>query len=247
MQVWTRLVETNPLNLQRGNIVFFNAEDLISESESVKFTGHAAWRDKQILGVVLAVPNVRHGAFGTAHRRISGNEMMYRVKVIRYVTAEYAKFPDALELRGIGGGIPAGGGGVRVLSSSVEGAVGPDGEGKKAMLTEEKQRAWKLDKQIDMLEQEKIEAQKEHGSSEGSDTVDKDEDNFAQVSKRSGERSEPHQTKLFLTRGFGAVAQPLASGTTWGNNPRSPTEELRYPRWGAKNGISIRWPKLACH
>jgi len=161
---------------ERGNVVFFSAEDLISEVERIKVGGHAAWRPKQLLGVVLAVPNVRHGAFGTAHRRISGNEIMYRVKVIRYVTAEYEKFPDSLELRGIGGGIPAGGG-VKVIDSSVDN-VDEDGAVKKATLTEEKQRAFKLDKQIELLEKEKKDAQKKFG--EEGNSGDDDETNFAQ-------------------------------------------------------------------
>ena len=87
----------------KGDVVVFLADEFVSEVENEK-KGHAMWRGKQLLGIVLAVPNSRHGAFGTAHRRIAGNEMMYRVKVVRYVTGEYAKYPDRVETRGLGGG-----------------------------------------------------------------------------------------------------------------------------------------------
>ena len=68
-------------NFRRWDVVIAGAEDVVSERVSGE--GHAAWRGKEMVGCVMAVPNERHGAFGTASRRIAGNEMMYRVTIIR--------------------------------------------------------------------------------------------------------------------------------------------------------------------
>ncbi|GMH94133.1 hypothetical protein TrST_g4019 [Triparma strigata] len=145
----------------KGDVCVFTADDFISERENDK-SGHAMWRGKQLLGIIMAVPNSRHGAFGTAHRRIAGNEMMYRVKVVRYVTGEYDKYPDRVETRGLAGGIPKGGG-VKILTSS-EMLVDPlTGEMIKAPLVEEKNRAWRLDKEIENLELERVKAKTEYG------------------------------------------------------------------------------------
>ena len=121
------------------------------------------WRGKELVGIVMAVPNIRHGAFGSAHRRIAGNEMMYRIKVVRYVTGEYQKFSDRVETRGLFGGIPKGGG-VKIVDSS-EAVIDPEtGEAVKAKLVEEKSRAWRLDKEIENLELERQRAKSEYDS-----------------------------------------------------------------------------------
>jgi hypothetical protein len=146
----------------KGDVVVFAGDELISEAENEK-AGHAMWRGKELVGIVMAVPNTRHGAFGSAHRRIAGNEMMYRVKVVRYVTGEYKKFSDRVETRGLFGGIPKGGG-VKIIDSS-EAVVDPEtGEAVKAKLVEEKSRAWRLDKEIENLELERQRAKREYDS-----------------------------------------------------------------------------------
>ena len=83
----------------KGDVVIFDADELVSEEENEK-QGHAMWRGKQLLGIVLAVPNARHGAFGTAHRRIAGNEMMYRVKVRAHAYEERKTRVGAIPGRG---------------------------------------------------------------------------------------------------------------------------------------------------
>ena len=150
----------------KGDVVVFDADSYISEMENGKF-GHAAWRKKQILGIVLAVPNSRHGAYGTAHRRIAGNEMMYRVRVVRYVTGDYHKYPNHVETRGLAGGIPKGGG-VKILDSSDSAVDSETGQMVKAKLVEEKSRAWRLDKEIESLELERQKAKTEYDGDIGS-------------------------------------------------------------------------------
>jgi len=87
--------------------------------------------------------------------------MMYRVRVVRYVTEEYAKYPNRIETRGLAGGIPKGGG-VKILGSS-DAVVDPEtGEMLKAKLVEEKCRAWRLDKEIENLELERQKAKIEY-------------------------------------------------------------------------------------
>jgi hypothetical protein len=93
--------------------------------------------------------------------------MMYRVRVARCIRGEYRMLPDRIDPRGLKGGVPKGGG-VKILASSAP--LNPDGTMKRALLVEEKSRAWAIDKEIEELEEERRVAKEEYGGAMASPT-----------------------------------------------------------------------------